>query len=236
MSEAKLLLGIDTCGPVGSVALARLSWHSAEILGETELAGRSYSAQLAPAVRDLLAAAGLRLADLAAIVVTDGPGSFTGVRVGLATAKGLAEGARLPLIAVSRLEALALKAGVASAAIDAHRNEVFLLLGDVLGAGHELLAGSAELVAEKEKKNKKIAVCEDAAEKLLAAAWPEAVRIRVAAPTAADALRLALPRFEAARFDDIVALDGHYIRRSDAEIFGSVNPALLPTMPEIVRQ
>lgn len=233
MNEAKLLLGIDTCGPVGSLALARLVEQSLEILGETTLAVRSASAQLAPAVRDLLATTGLRLADLAAIVVTDGPGSFTGVRVGLATAKGFAEGAELPLIAVSRLEALARKAGVASAAIDAHRNEVFLLLGDATGTSRELLAGVAELAAEKEKK---IAVCEDAAEKLIAAAWPEVERIRVAPPTAADALRLALPRFEAARFDDIVALDGHYIRRSDAEIFGPANAAQLPTMPEIVRQ
>jgi tRNA threonylcarbamoyladenosine biosynthesis protein TsaB len=230
MSEAKLLLGIDTCGPVGSVALGRWTANAVEILGETELAGRSYSALLAPAVRDLLAAAGLPLAALTALVVTDGPGSFTGVRVGLATVKGLAEGAGLPVVAVTRLEALALKANTTSAALDAHRNEVFLLLGE----GRELLAGADELAAEK--KTEKIAVCEDAAAKVLASAWPGVEQIHVSAPTAADALRLALPRVLAARFDDVAELDGHYIRRSDAEIFGPASATPLPTMPEIVRQ
>ncbi|MGB8097240.1 MAG: hypothetical protein WCF17_08790, partial [Terracidiphilus sp.] len=66
----------------------------------------------------------------------------------------------------------------------------------------------------------RVAVCDDGAEALLAAAWTGADLVRVAAPTASDALRLATARMAAGDFDDVVLLDGHYLRRSDAEIFG----------------
>src|SRR5271155_2641651 len=109
-SREKLVLGIDTCGPSGSVALGRLveaeTGASAEIVGQVELEGRSYSATLIAAVGELLQRAGLALRDVDAIVAVNGPGSFTGVRVGLSAAKGLAEAAALPILAVSRLEVL----------------------------------------------------------------------------------------------------------------------------------
>jgi tRNA threonylcarbamoyladenosine biosynthesis protein TsaB len=225
MAEAKLILGIDTCGPAGSVALGRLTADAVELLGETELAGRSYSARLVPAVKALLASSGAAIHALHALVVTHGPGSFTGVRVGLSTVKGFAEGAGLPIVAVSRLEALALKAGVSSAAFDAHRNEVFLLLAAAGDPRKELLAGAKDLESQ-EKIPARVAVCEDAAAKLLSSSWPRTEQVCVAAPTAADALRLAVPRILAADFDDVMALDGHYIRRSDAEIFGPANPSI----------
>src|SRR5579863_1912634 len=122
-----LLLAIDTCGPSGSVALGRLTGSSpAELLAQKVLEGRTYSATLVSAVEELLTGQGIRLADIGCIVVVNGPGSFTGVRVGLSAAKGLAEGTGIPLIAVSRLAVLARKAGVLCAALDAHRHEIFL--------------------------------------------------------------------------------------------------------------
>src|ERR1700722_643818 len=124
--DGTLVLGGDTCGPAGSVALGRIEGKKARILGQKELAGRSYSATLIASVGDLLAEQAEKLASLHAIVVVNGPGSFTGVRVGLSAVKGLAEPAQIPVIAVSRLAVLAAKAGVRSAAIDAHRQEVFL--------------------------------------------------------------------------------------------------------------
>lgn len=208
-----LLLAIDTCGPTGSVALARLTGETLEPLGETELEGRSFSATLIAAIKALLEKAGATPAALRALVAVSGPGSFTGVRVGLSTVKGLSEGLQIPVATVSRLEVLAAKAGVPSAALDAHRHEVFLR-----DASEELLAGAEELAARVPAA--RIALCEETAAQLLAASWPAAEQVRVAAPTAADALRLALPRVLRQEFADVALLDGHYLRRSDAEIFG----------------
>jgi tRNA threonylcarbamoyladenosine biosynthesis protein TsaB len=231
-----LVLGIDTCGPTGSVALARVEGGTAWILGQTELAGRSYSATLVAAVGELLTEHAAKLADLAAMVVVNGPGSFTGVRVGLSAVKGLAEPGRIPVVAVSRLEVMAAKAGVDSAALDAHRHEVFLRLG---GEGvTEMLAGAEELSqvskarpgapghispvpkSEGPGAPNVIAVCDEAAESLLARAWPGATLVQTLAPTAGDAIELGLAQILRREFADLALLDGHYLRRSDAEIFG----------------
>lgn len=212
------VLGIDTCGPSGSVALGRLAGGAVEILGQKELAGRSYSATLISAVGELLAGAEVRLKELAAIVAVSGPGSFTGVRVGLSAVKGLAEVSRIPVVAVSRLEVLAWKAGVGSAALDAHRREVFLRLGGAGMESRELLAGAEELAAIRPVPER-IAVCDEAAEPL-SRRWPDTELVRVGAPMAADALHLCAERVTRGDFVDLALLDGHYLRRSDAEIFG----------------
>jgi tRNA threonylcarbamoyladenosine biosynthesis protein TsaB len=234
MPESALQLAIDTCGPAGSVALGRVVGAEVEILNQIELEGRSYSSTLVAAVAELLAQAGTKLSLLHAIVCVRGPGSFTGVRVGLAAVKGLAEPAQIPVVAVSRLAVLAAKANISAAALDAHRNEVFLRLPDqklwvpqvpLLGPGNsidraneDLLAGATELASLAPPP--RIALCDEAAAFLIAAAWPMTEQIRVAAPTAADALLFALPRVAARDFVDLELLDGHYLRRSDAEIFG----------------
>jgi tRNA threonylcarbamoyladenosine biosynthesis protein TsaB len=212
-----LLLGIDTCGPLGSVALGQLAGDAVRILDQTELAGRTYSATLVPAIEGLLKAGGATLGDIGCIVVVHGPGSFTGVRVGLSAAKGLAEGAGIALAAVSRLRVLAGKARVEGAALDAHRHELFLRIGE--SEPQELLAGADELA--RLAPASEIAVCDDPAEALLGEVWPSAPRVRVAPPTAADALVIAAPAVVAGQFADPVLLDGNYLRRSDAEIFGS---------------
>src|SRR5580693_3108075 len=126
MHQFPLLLAIDTCGPTGSVALGRLPGRDLEILGQIELASRTYSTTLVAAVAELLRSAGIELREVGGIVAVNGPGSFTGVRVGLSAVKGLAEGAQIPVVAISRLEVLSRKSGVPSAALDAHRGEVFL--------------------------------------------------------------------------------------------------------------
>jgi tRNA threonylcarbamoyladenosine biosynthesis protein TsaB len=256
----KLLLGVDTCGPVGSVALGRLAGGAVEILGQVELEGRSCSCSLVAAVRDLLASAGVKLSLLHAMVVVHGPGSFTGVRIGLSAVKGLAEPGQIPVVAVSRLEVLAWKAGCVAAALDAHRHEVFLRVGE-----RELLAGAEELARfdcagplllatgvsgnsgegdgsrhsrakahdesshlsrglkpppPSDLKLSAMAVCDEAAAALLAVAWPDVRLVKVESPTAADALRLCAGRVEGGEFADLALLDAHYLRRSDAEIFG----------------
>lgn len=206
-----LLLGIDTCGPSGSVALGRDGTGGLELLGLRELAGRSYSATLVAAVGELLAEAVAGPDRIGAIAVTSGPGSFTGVRVGLSAVKGLSEPGGTPVVPLSRLAVLAAKAGVSRAALDAHRNEIFLRTGS-----REILAGSA---SESDPPDR-IAVCDDAAARLVGGWWPGAELVRVEPPDAADLLRTALSRIRAGEFADLILLDGNYLRRSDAEIFG----------------
>jgi tRNA threonylcarbamoyladenosine biosynthesis protein TsaB len=215
---APLLLAIDTCGPSGSVALGRFHEGQIQILGQIELEGRSYSATLVAGVADLLLQNNVELSSLAAIVAVNGPGSFTGVRVGLSAVKGFAEPAQIPVIAASRLEVLTSKSGVPSAAIDAHRHEIFLRLDSPPATARELLAGAADLANLTPPP--RIAVCDEAAATLLSQAWPTTELHRTPAPTAADALQLCAPRFAARKFTDLALLDGHYLRRSDAEIFG----------------
>ena len=215
-----LLLAIDTCGPAGSVALGRLPGPDPEILSQIELKGRTYSATLISAVSGLFQAAAIGVPDLGAIVVVNGPGSFTGVRVGLSTVKGLAEAAAVPVVAVSRLEVLSTKSGIPSSALDAHRGEVFLRLERMGSDAAELLAGPRELAAIAPAPAR-VAVCEEGAATVLAAAWPSTRLTSTSAPLAADALRLGLARLAAGAAIDFALLDGHYLRRSDAEIFGN---------------
>jgi tRNA threonylcarbamoyladenosine biosynthesis protein TsaB len=225
MPDSKILLAIDTCGPTGTVALGRPNGTSVEILAQIELEGRSYSSTLVAAIGDLLVKCNVTLREVSAIVAVSGPGSFTGVRVGLAAIKGLAEPSEIPVVAVSRLEVLAAKSGAPSAALDAHRHEVFLRLGAAGVQGRELLAGATEL-ADIDPPSK-IALCDDAAALVLGAAWSATELIRTEPPTAADALAHCTSRVGAGEFADLAQLDGHYLRRSDAEIFGEPAAAAL---------
>jgi tRNA threonylcarbamoyladenosine biosynthesis protein TsaB len=219
MQDYAYLLAIDTCGATGSVALGQMIGGELHILGESELGARRYAAELVSSVCELLSMAEVQLPQLSAIVAVNGPGSFTGVRVGLAAVKGLAESARIPVTAVSRLEVLAYKAGIASAALDAHRSEIFLRVGEQQTQTKEMLAGAQELAAINPAPLR-VAVCDEAAEGLLAASWPKTELVRVAAPSAADALQFGVARVDAKDFADLALLDGHYLRKSDAEIFG----------------
>lgn len=216
--RGRIVLGIDTCGPSGSVALGMLEGQAFEVVGQVELEGRSYSATLVAAVSDLLKRLGAELKNVNAIVAVNGPGSFTGVRVGLSAVKGLAEPTLIPVVAVSRLEVLAWKAGVDSSALDAHRQEAYLRLGGTGLAARELLVGGEEL-SMMDLAGVQIAVCDDAAQGFLGGAGVELVRTE--APKAADALRLCWARVAQGDFVDLEVLDGNYLRRSDAEIFAA---------------
>jgi tRNA threonylcarbamoyladenosine biosynthesis protein TsaB len=234
-----ILLGIDTCArspmsnigdrdghpepglsriprdsqpkDLGTVALARLDAGSPAILAQTELPGKTYSAQLIPAIRELLAAHNATIAEIATIIVTSGPGSFTGIRIGLSSAKGLAEAHSIPILAVSRLAVLACKARKQAAALDASRHEFYFR--DPSANPVEQLLARDQFAGHASVLGPELAVCE---ESLLTSA---AAATLVPPPTAADALQFALPRLRVRDYDDPVTLDGNYLRRSDAEIF-----------------
>lgn len=200
-----IVLGIDTCGATGSVALGRLENGTISLLAQAVLAGRTYSAQLVPVLRDLLLGQNLPIDAIKALVVVNGPGSFTGVRIGVSAAKGLAEALNIPVLAVSRLAVLASKAGTECAAFDAGRREFYFRDGSC-----ELLLPVADAPGFVTDR---LAVCEPSA----AQAFPHAVLVDP--PAAEDALRFAAPRLLAREFAEAATLDGNYVRRSNAEIF-----------------
>jgi len=100
-----LYLSVDTSGPVGYVAVS----EGGHVLSRARLDRQGHhAAQVVPAMSATLEGASVNLEDLAGIVVGEGPGSFTGVRVAAATAKGLALALQVPMWAVSSLAAAAL--------------------------------------------------------------------------------------------------------------------------------
>ena len=96
MQDYAFLLAIDTCGPTPTVSLGQQLFGELQILGTSQLGERRSSDSLVSSVCELLSLAEVPLPQLSAIVAVNGPGSFTGVRVGLSAVKGLAESARIP--------------------------------------------------------------------------------------------------------------------------------------------
>ena len=100
-----MILGLETSGRSGSAALG---FPCGDVICNFTPAGESSAKMLAPAVSELLRHSKMRPSDLRAIAVTIGPGSFTGLRVGVAMAKAMAYGLRIPTIGIDTLEVLAL--------------------------------------------------------------------------------------------------------------------------------
>jgi tRNA threonylcarbamoyladenosine biosynthesis protein TsaB len=229
-----MLISIDTCGAVGGVALgqplgATDSGSQDRGLGQTaevrivasrELAGKTYSELLLSTISDMLHEAGVEPGQLSGIVVVRGPGSFTGIRIGVSTAKGLAEGLAIPVVALSRLELLAGKAfdRRAAAVLDAGRGEFYVGLYRDGVRETELLLTRDALTQAIEGSGLPVLVCEERAFLALGDLKPELV----ATPGAADALRVGAERFRAGLFDDVSTLDANYLRRSETEMLARI--------------
>ena len=121
-----LILAFETSAKAGSVALLENGRLLAENYQNT---GLTHSQTLMVMAEDMLKAAGKTVADLTAVAVAEGPGSFTGVRIGVAAAKGMSWGAQLPCCGVSTLEAMAVTLGAwdgfVCACMDARRSQVY---------------------------------------------------------------------------------------------------------------
>ena len=121
-----LTLAFETSAKAGSVALT----EDGKLLGESyQNTGLTHSQTLMIMAEDLLKQCGKTVSDVTAVAVAEGPGSFTGVRIGVAAAKGLAWGGQLPCYGVSTLEAMAVSLGVyegtVCACMDARRAQVY---------------------------------------------------------------------------------------------------------------
>lgn len=122
------IIALDTCMAACSAAVV----NGEDVLAAvSEPMMRGHQERLATMAREVMASAGLSFSDLDRIGVTVGPGSFTGLRVGLAFAKGLAAALDKPAVGVGSLEALAASAdGFVVAAIDAKRGQIYLQVFD----------------------------------------------------------------------------------------------------------
>jgi len=218
-----LLLAVDTSGKNGSLALARVGPRPTEIdvLETVPLTGGAFSAQLVPQIADLLEKHGHSKSDLGGFVVANGPGSFTGLRVGLAAVKALAEALQKPITAVSLLEAVASSSstrGRVLAALDAGRGDVYAgdyELGPRVYMHSERLLSREEFIAAAAGK---AVVTPDGA--LAAIARSAGVKVElIEYPNSGVIARLGwehLQRGETIRPEE---LEANYIRHSDAEIF-----------------
>lgn len=226
-------LAIDTSEARGSVAVLRDSLLAA---GRVHRDNSDYSAWLLPAVEAALAEAGIKMESLDLLAVSTGPGSFTGLRVGLTAVKAWAEVYRKPVVGVSRLKAIAGSELFISpflvASYDAQRGQLFAALycnatGHAESLGEEMVISPGELVslvAEEAKQQKVTWICLDP--ELVSNA--EGIEARISAGDAIVrgteelAFRIGILAEEQAgkgHFSDPLTLDANYVRRSDAEIF-----------------
>ena len=198
IAKERLLL-IDTCGETAGVALSA----GDQVLSAEDLVRGSASAEIVSAVRRLLLQTGWRLQDLHAVGVVTGPGSFTGIRAGLAAAKGLCEATGLPLAAVSRLAVLADAASLQDgfAALDAGRGEVYVREQPT---GREWLSSTDDLAATS--LGRLVVVAEARLAERLNACSPVLHPLH-----AADALRAVLQRLKDDG-SDVAITDANYVR------------------------
>ena len=222
-----LLLVTDTSGKQGSVALARAreddrDQYALELIEVAPLAGGAFSAQLVPQIAALLAKYRFTKTDIEAFIVVSGPGSFTGLRVGLAAIKALAEVLKKPIVPVSLLEVLALasgRQGKVSAVLDAGRGDVYFGLYEVMGKsvrvlGEQLLSKAEFLSAARDS----IVISPDTS--LLASPREAGLSVSPIEPASAEMIaRFGSNKLQTSETVSPEQLEANYMRRSDAEIF-----------------
>ncbi|MFZ0313794.1 MAG: tRNA (adenosine(37)-N6)-threonylcarbamoyltransferase complex dimerization subunit type 1 TsaB [Candidatus Korobacteraceae bacterium] len=222
-----LIVAIDTSGRKGSVALCRGDADSFEVLRLIQLEGGTYSARLIPTISSLLECNRFDKKNVDGFVVVSGPGSFTGLRVGLATVKGLCEVWQKPLAVVSMLEAVAVTYGsggeTVTAVSDAGRGEVYVgeyrLSAEGFSLEREYIVKLAELADEAARVGGELLTPDAGITELLQSAGN---KVRQVAPVQADGIaRIGLRKLLAGEVADAASVDVNYIRRSDAEIFSA---------------
>lgn len=225
-----LIVGLDTSGKNGSLALVRFdvgtdgACSSFEALELLPLQGGTYSAQVVPHLAAMLARQGLATSQVDAYAVASGPGSFTGLRVGLSTIKALADAMGKPIAAVTVLESVAWKAeaqGRLIVALDAGRKQVFV--GEFLAEGRLRTPLSEHLVNisnfEQMLKSDTAPLFTPEAQVAESLKSSGANISVVPQPTADLYACIGAERILAGNTISAEELDANYVRRSDAEIF-----------------
>ena len=231
-----LILSLDTSSPTSSIAVARNQALLAVVSTTTD---ETYSSRIFRQLEFLLAEVSLNLSQFDLFAVNAGPGSFTGLRVGLTAAKAWAEAFSKPVIAVGGLEAVACQAAGSLrpivSAIDARRGQLYVGLykrSSGSQSGSEALIHSGEdAVMSPEEFLVWLASTPDLAAATLATpsvSWLQSVlasheaavlNIREVSPVLAPSIAtLAYQRAQRGETVDALHLDANYVRRSDAEL------------------
>ncbi len=219
---SKHILAIDTTAEFGSIALIRDGDVHEEVLLHSP---DGFGHILFDHIKRLLALHGLQACDIDCFACASGPGSFTGVRVGLSAAKGLAEACGKPMVAVSNLQAVSAfgSASLRAAILDARRGEVY---GALYNASLDVVL--PETVAkfpiwldslpdgEVEFLSTDLSPFLNAFE---GTRFSAAVKQTVPRGLAAAIGRIAARQYGAGAALDPAAIDANYVRRSDAELF-----------------
>ncbi|MGB2901656.1 MAG: tRNA (adenosine(37)-N6)-threonylcarbamoyltransferase complex dimerization subunit type 1 TsaB [Candidatus Acidiferrum sp.] len=228
-----IVLAIDTCDSRGSVAVLRDDSVLQVVVHDSS---EDYSSWLLPAVGRVLGTSGVVMDGVDGYAVAAGPGSFTGVRVGLTTVKAWGEVHRKRIAAVSRLEAIAIQAtagnAYVAAFVDAQREQVFGAVFQRQGENLERLGEEMvippgrfiESAAELAKGRNISWVSIDAAVLVSEENWKareaRGEQVESISSVLAPAIgRIGMRELTAGRFTDAPSLDANYVRRSDAEIF-----------------
>jgi len=231
-----LILALDTSSPSGSLAVLR----DEKVIGVVSTANREvYSSRMFRELDSLLAQLALRMEHFELFAVAAGPGSFTGLRLGLTAAKGWAEVYKRPIAAVSALEAVAVQASseaqIVVPVLDARRGQVYFGLyrrisggparGQLVLDGEEYVMTAAELFASVCTRIAGVpfTIVTPAPELLSAFGVVASSANNFAVETASSVLapfigQLGFQRAHRGALVDALTLDANYVRRSDAEV------------------
>jgi tRNA threonylcarbamoyladenosine biosynthesis protein TsaB len=223
-----IVLGIETSTPQTSLAIG----NEREVLASLSIAGKARQESVIPTLRQLLTWSGIDLHHVGGVAVGVGPGLFTGLCVGVETAKTLAQVLTIPIVSITSLDALAYAVRYTprriAAVIDARRGEVFAAVyrsvpGGVVRETDHLVLKPDHLVAELEAVAGEVLCVGNGA--ILYRREIEDLGSRVefaspavAHPDAAAMVELAIPRFLREEFDRVFDVVPLYLRKSDAEI------------------
>jgi tRNA threonylcarbamoyladenosine biosynthesis protein TsaB len=222
-----LILGIDTSTQQSSVCLGS---ETGVVASATLARGQAHGEFVAPAIAFCLEQADLRMADVSGVAVCVGPGLFTGMRVGIATAQALAHARRLPVVGLASLDLLAFPVRhvrrLICSVLDAKRGELFWAFYRSAPAGvqrvGEFRVGPPEkLAGELEGLGEDVLAIGDGAiahRTLLEAVGAEVGTHSTAHPRASSLVELALPRFLREDTQRAESLAPIYIRKADARI------------------
>jgi tRNA threonylcarbamoyladenosine biosynthesis protein TsaB len=224
-----LVLGIETSTPQTTVALGTEQGMIAAILLSS---GKANHEVIIPNVDHLLRWADVSLSSVRGIAVGLGPGLFTGMRVGIATAKSLAQALSVPIVGLASLDVVAFSARYARrlicAVVDAKRKELFYAFyrpvpGGVTRESDFEVGSAARLTAELEARPEDILLVGNGAlvyrrQLEEAGNHVEFASSAYSFPTATALVELAIPRFQREEYDRLYDLKPHYVRKADAEI------------------